>query len=305
MKSVSATESESPDAAAEFARHRPVLFGIAYRMLGSVMDADDVVQEAYLRWERADRASVDSPRAYLSTIVTRLSIDALRAARRRREVYVGEWLPEPLDTGPDPASASDLAESLSTAFLVLLESLAPPERAAFLLREVFGQEYAEIARVLGKTEVNCRQMVKRAKDRLAAREHRFEPSREEQTQLLAQFLNGTETGDYDALLATLAQDAVLYSDHGGKAPAAQRPIHGADKIARFLLGVTRRFPPASPEVRFMSLNGRPGVVVLSEGRPNSAFTFEWGDGRITRIYVVRNPEKLRHLGPGAGTRQEG
>ena len=273
------------DAVTEFAQHRSVLFGIAYRMLGSVMDADDVVQDAYLRWERADHASIESPRAYLSTIVTRLSIDALREARRRREVYVGEWLPEPLQTGPDPATSADLAESLSTAFLVLLESLAPPERAAFLLREVFGQEYSEIAGILGKTEVNCRQMVKRAKDRLAAREHRFEPSREEQAQLLAKFLSGTESGDYGALVATLAEDAVLYSDHGGKAPAAQRPIYGADKIARFLLGVTRRFPPASPEVRFVSLNGRPGVVVYSgaESDPRCARERDRGRTRRSRL----------------------
>jgi len=281
--------------ASEFERHRPVLFGIAYRMLGSVMDADDVVQEAYLRWERADRTAVESPRAYLSTVVTRLSIDALREARRRREVYVGEWLPEPLSTGPDPMSSADLAESLSTAFLVMLESLAPPERAAFLLREVFAHDYTDIAKVLGKSEVNCRQMVKRAKDRLAAREQRFEPSREEQAELLAKFLTGTETGNYADLVEALAEDAVLYSDHGGKVPAAQRPILGADKIARFLMGVTRRFPLPSPEVHVLSLNGRPGVVVMSEGHPSSAFTFDWSDHRISRIYVVRNPEKLRHL----------
>ncbi len=284
-----------PDAATEFAAHRQVLFGIAYRMLGSVMDADDVVQEAYLKWERADRSSVESPRAYLSTIVTRLSIDALREARRRREVYVGEWLPEPLVTGPEPEAAADLAESLSTAFLVLLETLGPAERAAFLLREVFGQEYEEIARVLDKSEANCRQMVKRARDRLAAREHRFEPSAEDQVRLLAEFLVGTDTGNYDVLMRTLAHDAVLHSDHGGKAPAAQRPIYGADKIARFFLGIQRRFPPESPEIRFTSLNGRPGVVVFSAGQPHSAFTFEWSGDRIVAIYAMRNPEKLAHL----------
>lgn len=292
---MSAHEGFSDDRASEFASHRAALFGIAYRMLGSVMDADDVVQEAYLRWERIDRAEVDSPRAYLSTIVTRLSIDALREARRRREVYVGEWLPEPLVTGPDPGSETDLAESLSTAFLVLLETLAPAERAAFLLREVFSQDYAEIAHVLRKSEANCRQMVKRARDRLATREARFAPSAEEQGRLLAEFLTGANTGNYDMLMRTLAEDAVLHSDHGGKAPAAQRPIFGSDRIARFFLGVQRRFPPASPEIRLTSLNGRPGVIVFSEGRPHSAFTFDWSGDRIAEIYAMRNPEKLAHL----------
>jgi RNA polymerase sigma-70 factor (ECF subfamily) len=294
---VSSPDSTRTDAAAEFAVHRSAMFGIAYRMLGSVMDADDVVQEAYLKWERADRAAVESPRAFLSTIVTRLSIDALREARRRREVYVGEWLPEPLVTGADPESETGLAESLSTAFLLLLETLGPAERAAFLLREVFGQEYAEIAQVLDKSEANCRQMVKRARDRLAAREQRFEPNAQEQERLLSEFLAGAQTGDYERIKRTLAEEAVLHSDHGGKAPAAQRPIHGADKIARFFLGVQRRFPLRAPEIRVTSLNGRPGVVIFSDGRPHSAFTFEWSGDRIAGIYAMRNPEKLAHLTP--------
>lgn len=283
------------DAAETFAQYRPVLFGIAYRMLGSVMDAEDVVQEAYLRWERADRERVESPRAFLSTIVTRLSIDALREAKRRREVYVGEWLPEPLMTGRDPRESAELADSLSTAFLVLLESLSPPERAAFLLREVFGYDYRELADVLETTDVNCRQMVSRAKARLESREHRFEPSREDQERLLAHFVQATSSGDYDALVSVLADDAAVYSDHGGKAPAAQRTITGADKIARFFLGVQRRFPPADPSVRMVSLNGKPGAIMYSGQEPHSAFSFDCVDGKIAHIYVVRNPEKLKHL----------
>jgi RNA polymerase sigma-70 factor (ECF subfamily) len=297
---MNAHEGSTSGRAAEFASHRAALFGIAYRMLGSVMDADDVVQEAYLRWERIDRAAVESPRAYLNTIVTRLSIDSLREARRRREVYVGEWLPEPLVTNTDPGAEADLAESLSTAFLVLLETLAPAERAAFLLREVFEEEYTEIAHVLGKSEANCRQMVKRARDRLATRQQRFEPSAEEQGRLLAEFLTGANTGNYEMLIRLLAEDAVLHSDHGGKAPAAQRPIFGGDKVARFFLGVQRRFPPASPEVRLTSLNGRPGVIVFSEGHPHTAFTFEWSGDRIAAIYAMRNPEKLAHLTASPG-----
>ncbi len=272
-----------------------MLFGIAYRMLGSVMDAEDVVQEAYLRWERADREGIESPRAYLSTIVTRLSIDALREAKRRREVYVGEWLPEPLVTGRDPREAAELADSLSTAFLVLLESLSPPERAAFLLREVFGYDYAELANVLEKSENNCRQMVSRARGRLETREPRFEASREEQERLLAQFIDATTSGNYDALVDVLAEDAAVYSDHGGKAAAAQRTIVGADKIARFFLGIQKRFPPADPSVRMVSLNGRPGAIVFSGDKPDSAFSFEVGPRGIARIFVVRNPDKLKHL----------
>ncbi len=283
------------DAVETFAQYRPMLFGIAYRMLGSVMDAEDVVQEAYLRWEHTDRARVESPRAFLGTVVTRLSIDALREAKRRREVYVGEWLPEPLMTGRDPRESAELADSLSTAFLVLLESLSPPERAAFLLREVFGYDYRDLADVLETTDVNCRQMVSRAKARLESREHRFEPSREDQERLLAHFVQATTSGDYDALVAVLADDAAVYSDHGGKAPAAQRTIFGADKIARFFLGVQKRFPPVDPSVRMVSLNGKPGAIIYSGQEPNSAFSFDCVDGKIVHIYVVRNPEKLQHL----------
>ena len=262
------------------------------------MDAEDVVQEAYLRWERADRDDIESPRAYLGTIVTRLSIDALREAKRRREVYVGEWLPEPLVTTRDPRESAELADSLSTAFLVLLESLSPPERAAFLLREVFGYDYAELAQVLEKSEDNCRQMVSRARGRLESRDThapRFEASREEQERLLAQFIEATASGNYDALVGVLAEDAAVYSDHGGKAAAAQRTILGADKIARFFLGIQKRFPPADPSIRLVSLNGQPGAILFSGGLPYSAFSFECGAQGIARIYIVRNPDKLRHL----------
>lgn len=280
-----------------FNEQRPLLFGIAYRMLGSVMDAEDVVQEAFLRWERTDTSEVQSPRAYLGTVVTRLSIDALRSARKRREVYVGDWLPEPLVTDDDPRAAADVADSLSTAFLILLESLSPPERAAYLLREVFEYDYAEIAAVVNKTEENCRQLVKRARERVAARRSRFEPSRDEQERLLLRFVQATESGDLDALVATLAEDAAFYTDHGGKAAAARRTIRTADKVARFMLGVTRRFRPRNAAVRIVALNGRPGIVTYADGIPDSVITVEYRDGRIAKLYSVRNPEKLAHLSP--------
>jgi RNA polymerase sigma-70 factor (ECF subfamily) len=208
-------------------------------------------------------------------------------------------LPEPLVTGRDPREAAELADSLSTAFLVLLESLSPPERAAFLLREVFGYDYRELANVLEKTEDNCRQMVSRAKGRLETKAPRFEASREDQERLLAQFIAATASGNYDDLVGALAEDAAVYSDHGGKAAAAQRTILGADKVARFFLGVQRRFPPAEPSVRMVSLNGRPGAIVFSGDRPDSAFSFDCDSRGITRIYVVRNPDKLRHLAAAA------
>lgn len=285
------------DAAQVFDEHRPLLFGIAYRMLGSVMDAEDVVQDAFLRWQATDVSTVESPRAFLCTIVTRLSIDRLRSAQKRREVYVGEWLPEPIMTENDPRVAADVADSLSTAFLILLESLSPPERAAFLLREVFGYEYPAIAEVIGKSEDNCRQIVKRARDRLADRRPRFETSPDIQSRLVMQFIEATETGDLDRLVATLADDAALYTDHGGKVVAARRPLHGADKIARFAIGLNQRFRPENFEMRVVSLNGRPGLVTYANGVPDSAVTIHCEGDRIVRLYAIRNPDKLAHLVP--------
>lgn len=284
------------DLTAVFNEHRPLLFGIAYRMLGSVADAEDVVQEAYLRWQRADRSGVESPRAFLSSIVTRLSIDQLRSARVKREVYVGQWLPEPFVGGEsDARSKLELAESLSTAFLMLLETLSPPERAAFLLREVFDYDYAAIAGMLDKTEANCRQMVKRARDRLAAGHRRFEAEPAQYEQLAERFMLALQQGDLDTLVASLTEDAALYSDHGGKVAAAKRTILTGDKVARFLIGVTSRFAPDDTRTEIRTINGRPGIVVYTGERVDSVFTFDLRDGRIANIYVVRNPEKLRRL----------
>lgn len=286
---------DTMNAAAEFDTHRTFLFGIAYRMLGSVMEAEDVVQDAYLRWERADRTAVENPRAYLSTVVTRLSIDALRAAKRRREEYIGEWLPEPLVTTDGPDVSAELAESLSTAFLVMLERLSPPQRAALLLHDVFSYDYAEIARMLDTSEANCRQLAKRARDRLADGRRRYEADRDEQELLLGQFVAAMESRDYEGLVSLLTSDATLHSDHGGKVAAAKRTIRTADKVARFLLGVQKRFRPDDFTIRLATINGRPGIVTLSGTSPESAITFETTGGKVCAIYAVRNPEKLRAL----------
>jgi RNA polymerase sigma-70 factor, ECF subfamily len=237
-----------------FDRHRPLLFSIAYRMLGSVMDAEDVVQEAFLRWQRAPRAEVRSPKAYLSAVVTRLCIDQLRSARKRREEYVGPWLPEPLPTEPDTAA---IDESLSMAFLILLESLNPTERAVFLLREVF--DYEEISRLVGKSEANCRQIARRARDSIAARRPRFESSPEQEERLLGSFLEASLDGDMESLVSVLSEDVTLWSDGGGKTRAALNPIHGANRVSRFLFGILRQAPPGLV-VRRARVNGRPGII---------------------------------------------
>ncbi len=288
-----------------FDRHRPLLFSIAYRMLGSVMDAEDAVQEAYLRWRRASGEEVRSEKAYLSAVVTRLCIDRLGSARARREAYVGPWLPEPLpdERAPDVAEAVALEDSLSMAFLVLIESLTPVERAVFLLREVFGYEYAEIAEIVGKSEANCRQISRRARASVAARRPRFERSPEQGERLTREFLEACAAGDMGGLLAVLAEDVTLWSDGGGKARAARNPIHGADNVARFLLGTIRKAPPGFA-VRPARINGSPGLVgYFGDGTPQSVATFETAGGRIAAIRIVVNPEKLegvRPLPPEAG-----
>jgi RNA polymerase sigma-70 factor, ECF subfamily len=294
-----------PEASGAFDRHRPLLFSIAYRMLGSVMEAEDAVQEAYLRWGRASRGEVRSEKAYLSAVVTRLCIDRLRSARARREEYVGPWLPEPLpdERAPDVAEAVALEDSLSMAFLVLLESLTPVERAVFLLREVFGYEYAEIAEIVGKGEANCRQISRRAKASVAARRPRFERSAEQGERLMRGFVEACAAGDMDGLLALLAEDVTLWSDGGGKTRAARNPIHGASDVARFLLGTLRKAPPGLV-VRPTRINGSPGLVgYFDDGRPHNVAIFEVAGGRIVAIRIVVNPDKLegvRPLPPEAG-----
>jgi RNA polymerase sigma-70 factor (ECF subfamily) len=278
-----------------FASARPMLFSIAYRMLGSVMDAEDLVQDAYLRWQEAPETDVRSPRAYLATIVTRLAINQLRAARTKRETYVGPWLPEPLVTEDTPDTV-ELAESLSMAFLVLLERLSPTERAVFLLHQVFDFEYAEIARIVDKTEANCRQLLARARKRVGAPRSRFEADPAQARRLTQRFTEASVAGDMDGLLAVLAEDITLWADGGGKIPgAALKPVRGPTPVARFVLGIMRRFVPAETTVRPAEINGQPGFIAYVTGRPQSALIFDIRDGRIHAIYAIGNPDKLQTL----------
>jgi RNA polymerase sigma-70 factor (ECF subfamily) len=281
-----------------FDKNRPLLFSISYRMLGSVMEAEDVVQEAYLRW-RGAAADVRSPPAYLSTVVTRLCIDRLRSARARREHYVGPWLPEPLLTeeASEVAGTADLDDSLSMAFLVLLESLTPVERAVFLLRDVFGYEYGEIASLVGKSEANCRQISRRARRSVAARRPRFQSSPEQEKRLMDGFLEASLGGDMEALLDLLSEDVVLYSDGGGKTRAALNPIHGSVNVARFLAGIMTRLPPGFT-VRKTRVNGRPGFVsYLGDGSPQGVVTFDVARGKVGTVRILVNPDKLENVPP--------
>lgn len=277
-----------------FDRSRPLLFSIAYRMTGSVMEAEDAVQEGYLRWQQASEDEVRSPSSYLSTVVTRLCVHRRRSARVRREQYVGPWLPEPVlgEQAKEIESKADLEDTLSMSFLVLLESLTPVERAVFLLREVFGYEYAEIASLVGKSEANCRRISRRARQSVAARRPRFESSPKQEERLMEGFLQASLEGDMEALLALLSEDVTLYSDGGGKTRAALRPIYGADKVARFLTGILSTIPPDFA-VRQTRINGRPGLVgYFGDGSPQSVVSIEVAEGSIMAIRLVVNPEKL-------------
>ena len=278
-----------------FNEYRPRLFSIAYRMLGSVMDAEDMVQEAFLRWQRTTHAEITSPKAYLTTVITRLCIDHLGAAYVRRESYVGPWLPEPLVTEGD--AMTDLAaqaDSLSLAFLILLERLTPVERAVFLLHEVFDYPYEEIAGIVEKSATNCRQIGQRARRHVHANRPRFDSSPAEQERLTQQFMQSCVSGDLDALIATLADDITLWADSGGKATAARRPVHGAEHVARFLLGGLAK-ARQSIATRVTRINGQPGFIVRADDTVYVT-ALEIADGRIQAIRSVANPEKLRGLG---------
>jgi RNA polymerase sigma-70 factor, ECF subfamily len=281
---------------------RPLVFSIAYRMLGSASEAEDIVQEAFLRLHRetANGTEVDSPKAYLSTIATRLSIDHLRSARVRRERYFGTWLPEPLLTDPEPEVLSDVetADSLSMAFLVLLESLTPVERAVFLLREVFDQGYDEIAAVVGRSEENCRQIAVRARRHLEEKKPRFEASRKRRDELARRFFEAIASGDASGLVELLAADVVVYTDGGGKAPALPRPIHGRDRASRVLLGSARQGERlAVRALRAATINGQPGALLINaEGSPVVAVTLDVLDDQVQAVWAISNPEKLQHLG---------
>jgi RNA polymerase sigma-70 factor (ECF subfamily) len=281
---------------------RPRAFAVAYRMLGSVSEAEDIVQEALLRLHHALQQGerIESPRAYLSTVVTRLCIDQLRSARVRRESYVGEWLPEPLvdDGRSDPADKAEMADSLSLAFLVLLESLTPEQRAAFLLREVFDYPYAEIAAIIGTGEDNARQHVARARRHVDERRPRFEASRQRREQLAASFLAAVGNGDLHALEELLAHDVVLHGDGGGRVRAITHPVHGRAKVARMLVAWTRATQPSGGwSVRQVRVNGQPGATASdATGKLIAVMVLDVDvDGHVSAVRAIVNPDKLRHL----------
>lgn len=279
---------------------RPLLFSIAYRMVGTVGDAEDLVQDAFLRLHRAQQegAGIESPKAFLTTVLTRLAIDHLRSARVRREEYVGEWLPEPLlvDPGPGPADHAEMSDTLSMAFLVLLESLSPAERAVFLLHDVFGYSFAEIGPVIDKSEANCRQIAARARRAVDARRPRFDPSLEERQRVAERFFAALaeEGGD---VVSLLAEDVVMHGDGGGKAPAIARPLVGADRVARFWSNLFKQGRRIGGWAEMTFVNGQPGAVLrTADGAIVSVIALDVVGGKVQEIRSVVNPDKLRHLG---------
>src|SRR5262245_40867963 len=286
----------------EFDELRPSAFAIAYRMLGSVSEAEDVVQEGFLRLHRAREGGerIESPRAYLSTVISRLSLDQLRSARVRRETYVGEWLPEPLlaSVDDDPARKAEMADSLSLAFLVLLESLSPEQRAAFLLREVFDEPFDRIAEIVGTSEENARQLAARARRHVEQRRPRFEASREQQEELATRFFAAVEEGDLEGLEDLLAHDVVFRGDGGGKAPAGAGVVYGRRKVARTLVAGQQAGARFGLISRREEVNGQPGALFFDrEGRLVSVAILDIAEGQIQGVSAIVNPDKLRHLGP--------
>jgi RNA polymerase sigma-70 factor (TIGR02957 family) len=276
-----------------FARHRSLLFTVAYEMLGSASDAEDVVQETWLRWAGVDHAGVRDPRAYLVRIVTRQALNRLRSVARRREDYVGEWLPEPLLTSPDVAADVELAESISIAMLTVLETLGPAERAVFVLREVFEVAYDEIAEAVGKSPAAVRQIAHRARDHVAARRPRMPVDTTEQQEVVDRFLAAIHHGELQGLLDVLAPDVVVVADGGGIVAAVRRPIVGAERVAGLLLAGLRA---AEFNAEAIWLNGSPAIRLDLGGQVDTAVSLAVEDGRIVRIYAVRNPHKLARLG---------
>ena len=277
----------------EFNQHRQALFGLAYRMLGSAMDAEDVLQEAFLNWQNAPHAEIQSPKAYLTRIVTRLAIDHLRLARVQREQYVGMWLPEPIlqSAEGDPDHDSELAETLSTAFLLVLERLSPVDRAVLLLHDVFGYDYTEIAGIIGRSLVNTRQIAHRARTRIAEERPRFNTSPAEAEQVTQQFIAACQEGDLTALFDVLSADVIIRGDGGGKINARRTPVVGLKQVVQFLRDVRAYFPVARVLKR-VYVNGLPAMAEYHNGQIFSVTTFSFKDGKISEIYTVLNPDKL-------------
>src|SRR5215217_1449198 len=283
--------ADQPDGARVFSEHRDLLIAVAYRILGRVTDAEDVVQDAYLRRSKVDPAAVDDPRAYLVRVTTRLAIDRLRRVKARRESYVGPWLPEPLLTRRDVAEDVELAESVSMAMLVVVETLSPLERAVFVLREAFAMPYAEIAEILGRSEPAVRQLARRARDHVRERRPRFETDQAARQRVTERFLEATTNGDLDALMEILAPGVTLVGDGGGRARAPLRPIYGADRVAWFLVAISSE-PLPEGHLRVAQVNGGPGIVATLEGRPVATVVLDVADGVIQSVHLVANPDKL-------------
>ncbi|MCX5380625.1 RNA polymerase sigma-70 factor [Streptomyces sp. NBC_00091] len=286
------TEPETTD---PFDEHRGLLFATAYRMLGTVSDAEDIVQDAWLAWNKADRSEVRHPKAYLVRTVTNLSLNRLTSAQATREEYVGPWLPEPLLTEPDVAQERELAESVSTAMLVVLESLSPVERAVFVLREVFGYSHAEIAGFLDRPEPAVRQISHRARKHVAERRHRYDSDTTERERITQRFLSACAGGDLNTVLELLAPDVTAWSDGGGKVTAGRRPLYGADHVGRFLIGVMSKPSMAGIAVTAAVINGELGVLALVDGEPIGSLTYDLEDGLMRNIRIQVNPDKLAGL----------
>lgn len=274
-----------------FAQERPRLLGLAYRILGSFGDAEDIVQEGWLRWCQADTATIERPAAWLTTVITRLALDRAKAIKRRREEYVGPWLPEPVAMGPGPEESAEMADSLTLGFLVLLDQLSRVERAVWLLSDVFGEPFAVIAEAVGKNEVACRQIASRARRRM--REARRPSTHAVDRAVLAQLVAAVGGGDINRLLTLLDADVVLLSDGGANRQAARHPIVGAERVARFILNLSRRYP--APQVQLGEVNGSAALILTADGMP-LVITGEQRDGRIIRLFLVANPDKLGALG---------
>ncbi len=279
-----------------FEQHRPALFGVAYRMLGSVADAEDVIQDTWLKWSSADFGHVGQPRAYLTRMVTNLCLNRLASAMAQRESYIGPWLPEPLVTAErDAGSDVELAEDVSLAMLVVLETLSPLERAVFVLKEVFGFSFGEIAGMLDRSEPAVRQVGRRARSHVQARRPRYDAPADTRRRVTDEFLAACVGGDLNRMMELLAPDVTAWTDGGGKIRAALRPLHGADKVARWLLGVLRR-PLPDVGVHSVLVNGEPGLLVTSGGAPDDVIVADLDpDNRIAAIRLIRNPDKLRHI----------
>ncbi|MEV6774545.1 RNA polymerase sigma-70 factor [Nocardia sp. NPDC051030] len=282
-----------------FVEHRRLLFGTAYQMLGSVADAEDILQDAWLKWHAVDHTTVEYPKSYLVRTVTNLSLNRLTSARATRETYVGPWLPEPLLTAPNAAEETEMADTVSTAMLVVLETLTPVERAVFVLREVFGYSHAEIAGFLDRPEPTIRQIAHRARSHVQSRRPRFDTDTEARSEITEKFMAACHGGDLNALMELLAPDVTLWNDGGGKVTAARRPLHGPDHVARWMLGVMAKpiWVQAGITLESALINGELGIVTVVGGYRVGAFTYDVRDGHLENIRFQVNPDKVRGLNP--------